>query len=305
MQGFVHAIYLMTHRLMHQSMGINPMFAKSFRGKAVKYGHLSAEHLQQPELDKKLMEELHLLGIGTNTYEIDIEGYWEYIDRTNYPASYYGGGLDSQQNFTEKSLEHYVSLQFFPKKKDMVFVDIAACNSPFHKIVQEEKSILHSYQQDLIYKRGLHAYKIGGYAHELPLEENSIDVVTLHCSLEHFEGKSDVQFFQKMGKLLKPGGRIIVLPFYLGYEYTIHIDPVYNFLKRHQVEIDETPVQLRYAKWRQFFSRHYSPEMLKDRILAQAPELQLSVYAVSNYQSVDPACYLRFVGVFEKSNARA
>ena len=93
----------------------------------------------------------------------------------------------------------------------------------------------------------------------------------------------------------------VVLPFYLAYQYTNHVDPAFNFLKFHRVKLDKDPrMQLRYAKWRQYFSRHYDPIALRDRVLSKVEGLELTLYRVTNFREVDGSCYLRFIGVFTK-----
>ena len=193
-----------------------------------------------------------------------------------------------------------MSTEFIEFGPDTVFVDIAACTSPFHQIVRQQFGCKQTYQQDLIFPKGIHGDKIGGWAHELLLPDQSVDAVTLHCSLEHFEGNSDTLFFQELERVLKPGGRAVVLPFYLAREYTIHVDPAYNFLKFHRPALDPQ-ANLRYCNWSQFFSRHYDPLALQRRILQAAPQLTLTLYKVENFREVHPNCYLRFVGVFEKN----
>ena len=278
------------------------MFAKSRNGKSVKYGHISGEHLQQPDLDDLLVEQLQSLGLKVYEHHINVEAYWQYRSNTQYPADYYGGGLDPKANFTEKTLEHYVSTELLDFKPQHTFVDIAACTSPFAAIVKEKYGLQKIYQQDLVYPLGMHGNRIGGMAHQIDLPDESIDRVTLHCSLEHFEDNSDTLFFQAMQRKLKPGGKIIVLPFYIALEHTNHVDPVYNLLKRHHPNIDAN-ARLRYCNWYQFFSRHYEPKSLQSRILQAVPKLQLSVFCIKNFRKVHQSCYLRFAAVFTKSTA--
>ncbi len=295
------AAYHSAHDLAFDLIRWNPLIPKERNGKPVKFGHVSTEHLDDPRLDDRLVDALEAVGVAVREYAIDIEGYRQYLRDVRYPHDYFGGGFDPRSNFTEKTLEHYVSTQFMSLAADSLFVDMAACTSPFYEIVEEKYGVRKSYQQDLIYPRGLSGKKIGGFGHELPFGDNSVDAVTLHCSLEHFEGTSDVQFFRQLSRQLKPGGKIVVLPFYIAHEYTIHVDPIYNTIKRHKVTLDDNDLfTLRYADWYQFFSRHYDAVTLKSRILDQCPALELTVYRVTNFRHVDPGCYLRFVGVFEK-----
>ena len=131
------------------------------------------------------------------------------------------------------------------------------------------------------------------------LEDSSVDAVTLHCSLEHFENNDDIDLFVELERVLKPGGRAIVLPFYLAYEYTIHVDPVFNLLKFHKPQLDNK-ARLRYCDWYQYFSRHYDVQALQELILNNARSLELKIYKVDNFMEVDKGCYLRFIGEFTK-----
>ncbi|RMG62949.1 MAG: class I SAM-dependent methyltransferase [Bacteroidetes bacterium] len=290
--------YTLTHALLYQSRALNPWFRQQY-GAQVGEGHISDEHLDHPELDDRLVADLQNRGIPVKPWVIDAKGYQAYLEAADYPADYYGGGLDPEANFTEKTLEHYVSTLFLDLGPDKVHVDMAACNSPFYEIVRRVFGVRTSYQQDLIYPSGRHGDRIGGWAHELDLPDGSVHAVTLHCSLEHFEGDSDRLFFQKLERVLAPGGRVVILPFYLAHTYTIHVDPAYNLLKGHRPTLDPKAA-LRYCSWRQFFSRHYDPQALQERLLAAAPSLQLTLYRFTNFREVHPPSYLRFAGVFEK-----
>jgi hypothetical protein len=292
-------IYRFSHDFLFNTLDFNPFYSNNYGGKKVLKGHISDIHLQNPELDNKLTEELSESNIPVKNYLIDKNQYNEYLKIANYPQSYYGGGNDTKQNFTEKTTEHFVSLQFVDFKPETVFIDIAACTSPFYKMVKKLFGVKLSYQQDLIFEKGLHKDKIGGYASEIPLPDNSVDIVTLHCSLEHFEGDSDTEFFIEMERVLRKNEKVIILPFYLASEYTIHIDPAFNTLRFHRPKLD-TKARLRYCNWYQFFSRHYDVNALRDRILNKTPNLDLEIFRVKNFLEIDKSCYLRFIGVFTK-----
>jgi SAM-dependent methyltransferase len=296
----MHLIYIFIHWILHKSLNINPLFRKYYFGKKILKGHISEEHLQNPDLDMKILRELRQRGIRCKKMTIDPSGYHAYLENTSYPDHYYGGGKKKHLNFTQKSLEHYVSTLFIDFFPDMTFVDIAACNSPFSKIVQNTYKLEKSYRQDLIFKKGIHGDQIGGYASELPFEKNSIDAVTLHCSLEHFEKDSDTEFFAAMDTLLKPGGKILVVPFYIAREYSIHVDPVYNLLKGHQIYPDDKRAVLRYCSWRQYFSRHYDIKALQERIINAAGSLVAEIVYFTNHKEIHPDSYLRFALILTK-----
>lgn len=295
----IYPFYRLSHDFLFATRRWNPLFPRNHAGMPVGVGHISDEHLDNPDLDVQLIEAFKAQGIEVSPYRIDIEAYRNYLKKANYPEDYYGGGLNPEDNFTEKTLEHFVSLQFLQLLEDSIFIDIAACTSPFHSIVKSLLGVENTYQQDLIYPKGIHGTKIGGWAHQLYLPDESVEGITLHCSLEHFEGESDTLFFKELERVLKPGGRAIILPFYLAHEYSNHVDPAYNLLKNHQPILDEK-AKLRYCSWYQYFSRHYDPKALQERVLDQAPLLELKLFSVQNFREVHPDSYLRWIGVFEK-----
>lgn len=299
MKFLFRPFYRLLHDLFYWSIDYNPFFPKTVNGKKIKNGFIEDEHLSNPDLDLKLIEDLKNINVETFTYAINNDNFKEYLKTANYPKSYYGGGSDNSSNFKEKTLEHYLSTEFIHFYPEMTFIDIAACTSPFSEIVSQLYSVGASYQQDLIFEKGVNGHKIGGPASDIPLPDNSVDAVTLHCSLEHFENSSDIDLFKELFRLLKPGGVAVILPFYLAREYTIHIDPVFNFLKFHKPKIDIN-AQLRYCNWYQHHSRHYDVNALKERILDNVPELSLKVYSIINFNEIYKKSNLRFVGVFTK-----
>ncbi|MCS7073572.1 MAG: class I SAM-dependent methyltransferase [Bacteroidia bacterium] len=293
-------IYHWLHDKINDTIEWNPLFPKTFNGKPVKKGHISEEHLKSTALDDALSILLTAAGIVVKDYEINPYYYQYYLKKACYPLTYYGGGMDPNQNFTQKTLEHFVSLDFLNLQTTSVFIDIAACTSPFAEIVSKIYSVKQTYQQDLVYPKGVHGKKIGGFAHEIPFSENSVDAITLHCSLEHFEGESDILFFQTMNRILKPGGRLVILPLYIAHEYTIHIDPAFNLLRCHLPKLNDKRATLRYCNWYQYYSRHYDVLAIQERMLKVAPSLSLTIYRVRNFRVLDSQGYLRFIGVFEK-----
>lgn len=299
MKKLIKPIYRLTHDFLFAFALANPFFKQHHNHKKVVKGFIGDEHLSNPELDKKLVEQLQADGITVKHHTINIDAYHNYLKKADYPVTYYGGGFDSQNNFTEKTLEHFVTTEFISFKPETVFLDVAACTSPFYLITRKLFGVQKSYQQDLIYPKGIHGDKIGGYGHETGLPDNSIDAITLHCSLEHFEGNSDMLFFAEVNRILSKGGKAIILPFYFAHTYTIHIDPAFNLLRNHHPVIDEE-ANLHYCNWYQFHSRHYDVKRLQSRIISQLKQCDVTLHLVQNFRDVDTNCYLRWVLEIEK-----
>lgn len=290
------------YRLAHD--GLNFAYRKSwthYGGKRIGKGHISDEHLQNPTLDDALEADLIASGIPVSHHTINQEGYWKYRKAAPYPPDYFGGGNDPKRNFTEKTLEHYLSSELKDLSACKVLVDVAAATSPWAEVAQHFWPHLTTWKQDLVYPKNQHteSKQLGGYAHEMNLPSNHVDLITLHCSLEHFEGNSDSLFFETAQRVLAPGGTLIIHPFYIASEYTIHIDPAYNLLHRHRPQLDPQ-ARLRIASWYQYFSRHYDVSTLKSRILQHCPQLQPRLVRIDNFRDVAENCYLRWVLLLEK-----
>lgn len=278
----------------HATIKTNPFVSNVVNGKPVGYGDIANEHLADPILDDKLVEDLRAAGVEVCDYTIDIPAFKDYLERANYPKDY----PDLKTHFAEKTLEHYVSAHVLEFQPSDVFMDVAASTSPFHEIAKRLWPLDKVYQQDLCYEPGVHGHRVGGDAGALPLPDNAINKATLHCSLEHFEGDSDMALFREMDRVLLPGGKLCILPFYIAHEYTIHTDPIRYFFTRDIVFDPES--RIRYFKWKQRHMRMYDIEHVKKRILPSLGRLKMKVLRVTNFQDVDPICYLRFIALFEK-----
>lgn len=294
-------LYLGVYYLLHSTLRVNPFFSWKRNGKKIKRGHIRLEQETNPELDGNIIRELKQQHFNCSSYSVNISAYKDFIAEGHYPDDYYGSQNGREWEFIQKTLEHFVSLQFLRLDAESVFIDIGACNSPFYEIVRKKYGTAFSYRQDLIFKPGINGNEIGCSAGKLPFPDESVDAITLHCSLEHFEGTEDISFFKEAQRVLKKGGKCVVLPFYLSSEYTIHLDPVMNVLRSYKPDLsgDEKAV-LRYCDSKQPFSRHYDVVTFKSRILSQVPLLNTEIIHVTDRKKVDKDCYLRFIALFTK-----
>ena len=148
-------------------------------------------------------------------------------------------------------------------KKHDVYIDIAAANSPFSKILR--KHGVDAYEQDLKYLAGINNYKIGGDASSLPVSDNFADVLSLQCAFECFQGNSDIGFIKEAGRVLKKRGMLGIVPLYIDKEYFVKTGPKCD---KRKIKVEKE------AKWiwrddlymDEPFSRHYSPASFKNRV---------------------------------------
>ena len=122
-------------------------------------------------------------------------------------------------------------------------------------------------RQDLAFPAGVYGEFIGSDAADIPLPDESIDLMALHCSFEHFEGESDVGFIDEAQRLLTKGGRLVILPLYLSDRDRILTDPIVSVPQNvgfpAGIEVVCVP------RWWNRHGRHYSIPTLVKRVLSR------------------------------------
>jgi hypothetical protein len=191
-----------------------------------------------------------------------------------------------------KLIEYHISLKWLAFEANDVYVDVAAQNCPFAPFVHDRFGTK-AYRQDLYYMdHGVHGTDIGGSASHIPLRKGSVTKMSLHNSLEHFEGRSDTGFIREAQRLLSPGGKLIVVPLFIRDRYSEVRDDGW---------IDSEGVKhlwgigARFARW-------YDPAQFQRRIVSRAQKLTATVYYAENIHEVHPSCYPYFA-LFEKATS--
>lgn len=243
---------------------------------------------------QKIVKDLRSNSFDVKEYKINVAEYKKYLIDAHYQTyEYYTG--NNQKNFTEKSLEHFIALKLLGLSKNDVYIDIANCDSPTPDIYNSLTGCT-VYKQDLEFPKGVHGNVIGGDAGNLPVSDGFASKMALHCSFEHFEGDADIRFIREAGRVLQSGGKVCILPFYLSNKYAIQNDPAWALI---DIEKDATCYCAKGYRTRH--GRFYDVPHLISRIKNNLGELKLTIYVVQNEKDVDPSCYVKFIGVFEKS----
>jgi len=237
-------------------------------------------------------------GIVPAPYFVDVCAYRKFVKNARYPDGAYG------DYFVEKSLEHFLSFQFSDINEHSLVVDVANAGSSFPHILNDIfgcKVI----SNDLAFAPGeivmecWHT-RIGCNACNLPLEDASVDLITIHCALEMFEDNDDINFIKEASRILKTGGKIVIIPLYLNETHHVFRDPKNS--RKFQPLIDEGSILI-YRKnfWGVAFARFYSADAFCKRIIASSKgNMQFSLYKIINAESVGKNVYLSWIGVFEK-----
>jgi SAM-dependent methyltransferase len=243
--------------------------------------------------------ELNALGIPVQPYAVDVAHFEQWRAGADYPDDYSRG----KPWLVEKLLEHYLSLQFLPPlTEETVLVDVGCAGSPFAAVMQATTDGT-VYRQDLVYPDGIRTApdgvdEIGGNAAHMPLGDASVSAMVLHCSFEMFRGDNDALLIAEAERVLRPGGRLVILPVYLSGLHHFLVDPAAN---RSGVNFDPgSRIVYRPGFFDVASSRVYSVTAFSERVASQAANFDLTIHVIENAKNVDPACYIKFAAVFQK-----
>jgi len=254
-------------------------------------------HVVRGRIDyEDITRELERAGVKVEPYAVDVGAFEAYIGKAGYARlPYYDGGRVGTAR--EKYLEHFVSLQLLAPEPGQVLIDVASMNSPFAELAAELHG-LDTYRQDLMYPAGLAGRTMGGDAAAMPVPDAFADHLTLHCSLEHFEGDADSRFVREAARVLRPGGKLCSLPLYTTSTYAIQTHA--RRWRMHDIRFD--PGDLLYVadEWGPPYGRFYDASAFARRIVGQLGAMRLTVYSLSNLDEVGGDCYLRYAVLVEK-----
>lgn len=260
--------------------------------------HVSNDYKALNDVEKTLVA----AGVRPTNYNLGnvLPGFEAYKKNHEYLGNYknYAGHTCSAQ--LEKVAEHFISIEFIRPKAGMTGVDVGSCMSVFPQIIRRLYNV-QCYEHDIEYTPGVHHNRIGSSADNIPLPDDSVDFITLHCTFEHFEGSVDSGFVDECARLLKPGGVAVILPLYLNKKH-VNITGIVNPDKQSKIVFD--PDADHYCvipEWQNRFGRYYSPHTFTQRIWNPALQAGLSpaIYKVQDWAKVHKELWLRWVLVLK------
>ena len=195
----------------------------------------------------------------------------EMIRYSDYFPDYYAA---SRHHLEHKQIQHLLSILVTPPELSSVWMDVASSTSPFPEILRQLYRIK-VFRQDLSYPPGVNGLTIGSDATKIPVADESLDRVSLHCSFEHFQGNADSEFVKELARILKPGGMAAIIPIYVANKYQILSNPRY-WPKYGIPKEDGASIVASQSYW-EHHGRFYDWPNLKRRVGEPAIEHGLSV----------------------------
>lgn len=219
--------------------------------------------------------------------------------------NFYGG--KSSTLYNEKVLEHFIAYKFCIRqlhRSEDVYVDIAAANSPWAKLLREKgyNAVAIDLSKSKNYS-ALDYYRIMD-ATRTSFANNSISSASLQCAFEMFNRDDDIKLIRELGRILKQGGRAVICPLYLHTHYSGFSSPDYYF--KDQYHDRDAKVYLAHNDMMGIpFARFYDVAKLNERVLHTISESGLTyrIIVLKNGKEIDPNIYCRFILSVEKNTA--
>lgn len=273
--------------------------------KIYKLYHRSAPVYTNPTNSEllKIENDLSKISVNIHYFEPLIDDFHEF-KKDNWFSNKYVGGPTSKV-WNEKLLEHYIASILLDLKNyssDDIYIDVAACNSPWAKQLRIKYSInafaidLAPISNDFINL----SYYLQENATKTTFADNSVRGVSLQCAYEMFQKEDDVLFIDELSRILKRGGKAIILPLYMHTHYCAYSTPEY-FGKGYTSK--DATEYIRMDCGGVPSSRKYSANYLKKRILDQIEKAGLNycIFVLRNKEKIDSDIYCHFILQIEKN----
>ncbi len=160
------------------------------------------DHTKDPNDDfyVDLGERLRSVGVAIQTRQVDVPRFSDWISTHSDLWDHYRGDARTQ---VEKVLEHYLAEESTHLSSGMRYVDIAAAGSRWVPSLRD--SGVDAREVDLRYPAGVHGWRIGANARDIPLPSGSVDALSAQCAFECFQGTADIGFIREAARLLRTG----------------------------------------------------------------------------------------------------
>ena len=137
----------------------------------------------------------------------------------------------------------------------------------------------------------------------MPFDDESISKIALHCAYEMFENDADINLIKEANRVLKPGGKMVIIPLYMAHLYHIQSSPKVN---RKGIEYGKAKRVWRDDKYSVRFARWYSVDAFKERVANHEDKNKsnLKIFYFTNEkemkQKPEDRVYVKFAACFTK-----
>jgi hypothetical protein len=264
---------------------------------SIKYRNI-ARYQNPTQAELLLIEEgLQQQGIKLHNYFVNKKMLNDFGLDFPFPGDYHGGRNGGVWN--EKILEHYIAydlLNLRSYSSSNIYVDVAACGSPWAKILRDKLSI-RSYAIDLAYPKTEYLkydyYKVEN-AVSTSFTNSEVRGMSLQCAFEMFNGHDDIGLIKEASRILEPGGKLIISPLYMHTHYCFYSSP--DFFGKGYADKDGKEY-IRMDSRNIPASRKYDVVKLAERILSKVDELGMKhkLHVLRNGKELSDEVYCHFI----------
>jgi hypothetical protein len=290
---------LRKHGLLGSARKVAARIGRTMGGWFYKWAARDAEPFVNPtHRDLEQIEKnLSALGIAVHDWAPPPQDFAAFRAAGYFDNAGYAGADGSVCD--EKVLEHWIAAERLGLMKYQagdVYVDIAAANSPWARILRTRLGIS-AFAIDLeeagAAYRDLPYYRTGD-ATATGLADASVRGVSLQCAFEMFMGDDDVKLLEELARILSPGGKAVVVPLYLHTHYCAYATPEHYGKGKADARAREYVCR----DWMGIPSaRFYDAQELKNRVLAPIERLGMryQLLALRNKSELGEGIYCHFV----------
>jgi hypothetical protein len=191
-----------------------------------------------------------------------------FMEHVHYPRYYYGG-----MRRIRYALWHMIGFERCALHREAVVVDVGAQAGIWGDLARRNFGCT-VYDVDLRYRRGVHGWRIGASAGDIPLPNGAATHVVSHCAYNCFEARADEQFIAEAARLLAPGGKLVIVPLCIADEHVNLFDPA---ICQSEESFDRGARRVAWHGWGNNFGRWYDRRAFEDRVLRNARGLHFNV----------------------------